>query len=168
MPAHCDFTYNGITNAAYRSMIQNVTWHLGGMTSAGTASAVYTAERGTTVYSGRSTISTGNIGLMYLSDYGYAVLAGSCARTIAISSYGANTSTSACASENWLYTSNYVWTITPYSSNAYNVWYVFTSGRASYYNANHAYGASSVLYLNSSVKVYGGDGSKNNPYAITM
>jgi hypothetical protein len=81
VPANCDFTYNGITNSTYRSMIQNVTWHLGGMSSAGTASAVYTAERGTTVYSGRSTTSTGNIGLMYMSDYGYSVLASSCART---------------------------------------------------------------------------------------
>src|SRR5574344_1911225 len=131
VPANCDFTYNGITNSTYRSMIQNVTWHLGGMASATTASTVYTAERGTTVYTGRNTTSTGNIGLMYMSDYGYSVLASSCVRTTNMSSYNSST----CAGQSWMYGKGYTWTIVPYSSYSSHVWIVDYYGSAGSYYA---------------------------------
>jgi hypothetical protein len=165
VPANCDFTSNGITNVAYRNMIQNVTWYLGGTaTNSQNTEAFYTAERGTTVYSGRSTTTTGNIGLMYMSDYGYGVLASSCARTTNMSSYNSST----CAGQNWLYGQGYEWTIVPSSSNSSSVWYVDSGGYA--YN-NYAYNGFAwrpVLYLKSDVKKIGGDGSILNPYAITM
>src|SRR5574344_605639 len=165
VPANCDFTYNGITNSTYRSMIQNVTWHLGGTaTSSQNAAAFYTAERGTTVYTGRSTTSTGNIGLMYMSDYGYSVLASSCARTTNMGSYSSST----CAGQSWMYGKGYTWTIVPYSSTSYHVWRVSYRGYASYDYAFYGYAVGPVLYLKSSVKTYAGDGSKTNPYIITV
>jgi hypothetical protein len=171
VPSNCDFTYNGITNSTYRSMIQNVTWHLGAMSFtstdanyyATTVSNWYTYERGTTVYSGRSTTSTGNIGLMYMSDYGYSVLASSCARTTTMNSY----SSSACAGQSWLYGNGYEWTIVPYSTSSNYVWFVDATGYAGNNSANNGNAGSPVLYLKSDVKIYGGNGSKNNPYAIT-
>src|SRR5574344_658706 len=165
VPANCDFTYNGITNSTYRSMIQNVTWHLGGTaTSSQNAAAFYTAERGTTVYTGRSTTSTGNIGLMYMSDYGYSVLASSCARTTNMGSYSSST----CAGQSWMYGKGYTWTIVPYSSYSSHVWYVSYRGYAYSYYASYGYAVGPVLYLKSSVKTYAGDGSKTNPYIITV
>src|SRR5574344_2795867 len=160
VPANCDFTYNGITNSTYRSMIQNVTWHLGGTaTISQNTAAFYTAERGTTVYTGRSTTSTGNIGLMYMSDYGYSVLASSCARTTNMGSYNSST----CAGQSWMYSSDDIWTITPFSSDSSIVWYVGSIGSAYGDYARDAYGVPAVLYLKSDVLMYGGNGSKSNP-----
>ena len=77
---NCNFKQTGITNTMYRNMIENVTWHLGGIASMTNTIDVYTAERGTTVYSGRPTETTGYIGLMYLSDYGYSVESSPCSK----------------------------------------------------------------------------------------
>src|SRR5574344_1368489 len=146
-PANCDFTYNGITNSTYRSMIQNVTWHLGGTaTISQNTAAVYTAERGTTVYTGRSTTSTGNIGLMYMSDYGYSVLASSCARTTNMGSYSSST----CAGQSWMYGKGYTWTIVPYSALYSLVWHVITDGSALSSSARYGHAVGPVLYLKSS------------------
>ena len=69
----CYFSETGINSTA-RGMIESVVWNLGGTSSisSATADTFYTAERGTTVYSGRPTKWTGKVGLMYPSDYGYA------------------------------------------------------------------------------------------------
>jgi hypothetical protein len=164
VPANCDFTSNGITNVAYRNMIQNVTWYLGGTaTNSQNTEAFYTAERGTTVYSGRSTTTTGNIGLMYMSDYGYGVLASSCARTTNMSSYNSST----CAGQNWLYGQGYEWTIVPGSSNSDGVWLVDYNGYANGSYANDGFAWRPVLYLKSDVKKIGGDGTILNPYTIS-
>ena len=172
VPSNCDFTSTGITNSTYRAMIQNVTWYLGGVSSTSSdanyygtpASSWYTFERGTAVYSGRSTSTTGNIGLMYMSDYGYSVLSSSCARTTNMNSYNNST----CAGQSWLYGQGYEWTIVPNSSDSSYVAYVSLTGYAGYSNANYGYAGRPVLYLKSEVKTYGGDGTKNNPYIITM
>ena len=162
VPANCDFVNDGITSSIYRNMIQNATWYLGGTASMGAAGVVYTAERGTTVYTGRSTSTTGNIGLMYASDYGYSVLASSCARTTNLSSYDTN----ACAGQSWLYGKGYEWTIVPSSSSSRTVWDLSNSGHVDYDSANYGSAWRPVLYLKSDVKTYAGDGTKNNPYII--
>ena len=161
---NCDYTETGI-NDTYRPMIENVTWYLGGhSTNSATAEAFYGYERGTTVYSGRPTSTTGYIGLMYPSDYGYSVLASSCARTTNLSSYNKAT----CAGQSWLYGSGYEWTITPYSSTSYIVFYLYYSGYVSDSNARSGYAARPVLYLDSSVYVIDGNGSMSDPYIIGM
>ena len=115
--ANCDYTKRGI-QSGYRGMIANVTWHLGGYSSSSaTAEAFYGYERGTTVYSGRPTSTTGYIGLMYPSDYGYSVLSSSCARKTDLWSYSSGT----CAGQSWLYGKGYEWTLTPSSSDSYHV-----------------------------------------------
>ena len=164
VPANCDYTEIGI-NDIYRSMIKNVTWYLGGHSStSATTDTLYTAERGTTVYSGRPTSWTGYIGLMYPSDYGYSVLASSCARTTNLDSYDKAT----CAGQSWLYGSDYEWTITPNSSRSANVFFVYYSGTLSNYYAHFGYSARPVLYLDSSVYLYDGNGSVSDPYIIGM
>ena len=160
--ANCDYTESGI-NDTYRAMIKNVTWHLGGHSStSATAEAFYGYERGTTVYSGRPTTATGYIGLMYPSDYGYSVLSSSCARTTNLSSYNNAT----CAGQSWLYGQGYGWTITPRSSRSDHVFYLIHSGY--YDSANYGFSARPVLYLDSSVYVYDGNGSQSDPYIIGM
>ena len=164
IPSNCDYTETGI-NDTYRPMIENVTWYLGGhSTQSATTDAFYGYERGDTVYSGRPTTATRYIGLMYPSDYGYSVLASSCARTTNLSSYDNAT----CAGQSWLYSKGYVWTITPYSSDSNLVFNVFCSGSLSFDDANYGFAARPSLYLDSSVYVVDGDGSQSDPYIIGM
>ena len=164
VPSNCDYTNIGI-NSTYRSMIANVTWYLGGYSSnSATAEAFYGYERGTTVYSGRPTEWEGKIGLMYPSDYGYSVLASSCARTTNLNSYG----TSTCAGESWLYGQGDEWTLPPHSSYSLNVFNVTDRGTLYVDDANRGYLARPVLYLDSSVYVIDGNGTMADPYIIGM
>ena len=161
---NCDYTETGI-NDTYRSMIENVTWYLGGHSGASaTAEAFYGYERGTTVYSGRPTSTTGYIGLMYPSDYGYSVLASSCARTTNLGSYNNAT----CAGQSWLYGQGREWTITPSSLYNYSEFILSYNGSLSFYNADCGYSVRPVLYLDSSVYVIDGNGSVSDPYIIGM
>ena len=161
--ANCDYTKRGI-QAGYRGMIANVTWYLGGYSSASaTAEAFYGYERGTTVYSGRPTSTIGYIGLMYPSDYGYSVLSSSCARTTNLGSYRSAT----CAGQSWLYGKGIEWTLMPVSSSSYYVFRLYRDGAVSAYgDAFYGGGSRPVLYLDASVYKIDGDGSLNNPYIV--
>ena len=162
--ANCDYTKRGI-QSGYRGMIASVIWHLGGYSStSATTSAFYGYERGTTVYSGRPTSTTGYIGLMYPSDYGYSVLSSSCARTTKLVSYDS----AKCAGQSWLYGKGYEWTLTPSSLNGD---FVFDLGGNGYLGSNHSnygYGSRPVLYLYASVYKIDGVGSLENPYIVGM
>ena len=161
--ANCDYTKKGI-QSGYRGMIANVTWHLGGYSStSATSSAFYGYERGTKVYSGRPTSTTGYIGLMYPSDYGYSVLSSSCTRTTNLGSYGTT-----CAGQSWLYGKGDGWTLTP--SSLLSIFVFHLSNIASVYSnyANGGCGTRPVLYLDASVYKIDGDGSLNNPYIVRM
>ena len=160
--ANCDYTKKGIQDG-YRSMIANVTWYLGGYSIPNaTAEAFYGYERGTTVYSGRPTSTTGYIGLMYPSDYGYSVLSSSCARTTNLGSYSSST----CAGQSWLYGKGIEWTISPHSSSSNNVFFLHGYGSASRLSAHCGYAVRPVLYLEASVYKIDGDGSLGNPFIL--
>ena len=164
IPSNCNYKSIGI-NSTYRPMVKNVTWYLGGYSSASaTADAFYGYERGTTVYSGRPTSIVGYIGLMYPSDYGYSVLASSCARTTNLGSYGNST----CAGQSWLYGQGYEWTITPISSGSNRVFYMSSVGTLSYAYSENGYAARPVLYLDSGVYMVDGSGTISDPYIIGM
>ena len=164
MTMNCDYTQKGI-QSGYRPMIANVTWYLGGYSStSATAEAFYGYERGTTVYSGRPTSTTGYIGLMYPSDYGYSVLSTSCTRTTNLGSYNK----ASCGGQSWLYGKGYEWTLSPYSSSSYYVFYLLYNGSLGNNYANYGYGHRPVLYLDSTVYKIDGDGSIGNPYIIGM
>ena len=162
--ANCDYTKRGI-QAGYRGMIASVTWHLGGyLSTSATTSAFYGYERGTTVYSGRPTSTTGYIGLMYPSDYGYSVLSSSCARTTNLGSYNSAN----CAGQSWLYGKGYEWTLTPYSSYSDSVFILYYSGYLSSFYANYGCGSRPVLYLKASVTYAGGSGTKDSPITLVV
>ena len=162
--ANCDYTKRGI-QAGYRGMIASVTWHLGGyLSTSATTSAFYGYERGTTVYSGRPTSTTGYIGLMYPSDYGYSVLSSSCARTTNLGSYNSAN----CAGQSWLYGKGYEWTLTPYSSYSDSVFILRYNGYVHGSTAINGCGSRPVLYLDPPPYKIDGDGSLNNPYIVGM
>ena len=162
---NCDYTETGL-QSEYMAMVENVTWYLGGKdNNTYTADAFYTGERNSTsVYSGNTASITGYIGLMYASDYGYSVLSSSCARTTNLGSY----STSACGGASWLKKENYEWTITHYSASSRNSFNLYNTANLNNDRANRGYTTRPVLYLNSNVQVYAGDGSISKPYQIKL
>ncbi|MFA7064314.1 MAG: hypothetical protein WC177_02275, partial [Bacilli bacterium] len=157
IPGVCNFKKRGITNATYRNMIENVTWHLGGISSMSNVNEVYSAERGTTVE------TLGYIGLMHASDYGYSVLVSNCSRTTSLGSYNNDN----CGGKAWLRGDGYEWTLFPRSSNSSGVGRVSISGGVdNYHGADSGYATRPVLYLNSSVEKLSGTGSILDPYII--
>ena len=168
----CDFTSTGLTDAA-KEMIGDAKWYLGGTanytsSSNGLASHFYKYERGTTVYSGRSTNWTGKVGLIYPSDYGYATSGNSSttrATCLAKELYNWD-GASACYQNDWLFKSSYMWSLSPYSSFSYNVFIVYSSGFVSYRNATYASGVWPVVYLKSTIKVTTGTGSSDSPFIL--
>ena len=165
----CDFTNTGIKNDTTRNMIAETTYYLGGWNSSSVyPNQIYGYERGTTVYSGRSTTWQGKIALTYPSDYGYAVDFNMCNKSL----YNYNDTT--CASNNWIksiITWSFLWLLTSNSRDAYEVWYITSSGivvpqdRSSSYSS---YGVVPVLYLNSELKIGPGDGTSSNPYQLSV
>src|SRR5574344_697454 len=172
----CDFTSTGL-GATAKSMIDKTKDYIGGWNDLNTSSTqFYTYERGSNVVvpgttcSGtycndtitRTTTWTGYVGLPYISDYGYATDESLCLSTekLYYSKTDGYYGHAYCHTNDWMWKSSYYyWTITPYSSNADLVWNVYTNGSAGNYSVNGAYGASSVLYLKSSVKISGGTGT---------
>ena len=158
---NCDYRVTGI-NDNYRSMVENVTWNLGGMSSMSDVNTVYTNERGTTTYSGNATTSTGYVGLMYPSDYGYSVLASSCGRTTNLDIYYNNS----CAGKAWLLKYVFEWTLNPVSSSSNYIWVIDYYDIIEIQNANNGFSTRPVLYLKSNVYIVSGNGSINDPYII--
>lgn len=141
--AKCDYTQNGIASSGdyYNMIYDGVYWNIGVSGS--------TAPTGKTQYDKEKTSQTSvtlKVGLMYASDYGYAMN----------SSY----------KNNWLFTRGYEWTMTAYSSS-YPV-YVNDVGGLGSNDAYHGYAVRPVLYLKSNVYVISGDGSEGNPYKIML
>ena len=174
----CDFSNIGLTETA-KAMIGNAKWNLGGTanftsSSNGLASHFYGYERGTTVYSGRPTEWTGQIGLMYPSDYGYATSGGSItdrASCLAKELYNWDSSSySDCKNNDWLYKSGTTqWTLTPLSAISNYVFNVNSLGNVRNSIAYSAsYSVSPALYLSSNVKISGGTGQESDPFTLTV
>ena len=173
--SNVDFTNNGLTEKA-KAMIGNAKWYLGGTadytnSSNGLASHFYKYERGTTVYSGRSTSWTGKVGLIYPSDYGYATSGGTTTnRASCLSKEMYNwddSSVSDCKNNDWMYNSNiWQWTISPRAAYSSVVFYVLTTGYVYNIIATNNDAARPVVHLKSTIKVITGSGTKESPYIL--
>ncbi len=160
-------TYLNSLSTESQAMIGNAKWNLEGSSlyKGLYANDYYTFERGTTVYSGRSTEWTGKIALMYASDYMYAGDLSKCS----LDGYNWDSDQTNCRDTSWLRnTSTSQWTLTP--SSRYSPWcvfYVYDSGDVDSYNyVSNSYASRPVLYLNSDVTITGGDGSSGNPFTL--
>ena len=105
----------------------------------------------------------GKLGLMYLSDYGYAA-SDEC--TQKLEKYDNTT----CKTNNWLFKGNTEWTLPQNAFDISRVVCVETAGSVSggsivYY---HQDGVRPVLYLISSVQITGGNGTSSSPYTFGL
>ena len=171
----CDFTSSGIKNEETKNKIAEVTWNLGGWNSSSIFSnQIYGYERGTTVYSGRSTTWPGKVALPYPSDYGYATDFNKCTQNLY--NYESSTNSYGCKNNDWMYPiitnsgANAGWFLTPYSGNAYFAWDVDSSGFVSNgspgVSVSIACGVAPTLYLNANEYVESGNGTESNPYHL--
>ena len=160
--------YNGLTDDA-KSMIRDSKYYLGGRKSAlGDAESKYNFERGIEVYGENSTNWIGKIGLMYPSDYAYTYANGVDNKCYA-DTYNCYTST---PSNGWLYSKDYQWLITPYSSVSSNssfIYYGATDNDLSYFGqgtVTYLYGVRPSIYLTSSIQFDKGTGTEDDPYTL--
>ena len=147
------------TTSAYKHTTSFKIYIGGTNTTQYTASTLYSNERTSNII--------GEVALMYPSDYGYAVLASDCARTIPIDNGGYNT-VSACYNNNWLFHSALSetygqWLISPYSSNF--VFNISSTGYADGYYMTTERLYNPVMALKSDVQVTG-SGTQSDPYVI--
>ena len=147
--------------------IAETTWKVGGNTweNIGTkpAKTAYKNEINnpvTTNSTDNKTEYSAKIGLMYVSDYGFA--AAPSAWTTILNNYHRK----AIKNVNWMYMGLLEWTISRYANIAYFVVYVYDTGGVVNFNAYNACGVRPVFYLSSSVAYVSGDGTQNLPIRI--
>ena len=144
-------------------MIATTTWHLGGMTSySNTAKEFYEGERNNTGYGDNPTLYSGEIGLMYVSDYGYAAAPSNWITDL-------NDYASGIARfNNWMYMGLVEWTLNPYFDSNNGVFNLDDLGDLDHTGANTGYGVRPAFYLESSVVLTGGTGASSDPYRIQI
>ena len=139
--------------------IATTTWKVGGGAYANISQSVPKTAYQYEVGSSASTTTVDKkIGLMYVSDYGYA--ADQSGWTTKLSSYSSNTS------KNWLYLGSYEWTISRDSGTTNYAFYVRGTGSVDVYSATISYAVRPSFNLESSVKYVSGSGSISDPIII--
>ena len=139
--------------------IATTTWKVGG----GSTTYLYDVPKTAYQYEVGSSASTttydAKIGLMYVSDYGFA--ADQSGWTTKLSSYNSN------KSKNWLNTGKYIeWTLSRNSDNTDNAFGVISTGYVDNYNVTKSYVVRPAFNLLSSVKYVSGSGSMSDPVRV--
>ena len=166
-----DFTSTGLKNDITRNAIEEVVWNLGGTGEDLTASMFYTAERGTTVYSGHATTWTGKVGLMYPSDYGYATSGGTTKDRVACLAKEIwkwiPSDFRDCNENDYLFYSHQ-WTLAPGFDYASVVFHVTVPGDDYLDGALYANVVRPALFLKSNILVDKGTGAKSDPFVLKI
>ena len=186
-------------NSTAQAMIESVVWYTGspnnnsGSYIAETSATlkppyVYTHERASTNgkictssdYCNdtvtRTSTWTGKVAVFYPSDFLYATSGGSTANrttclNTAMGSSGWGSSTYAyCKNNDWLRdSSNWWWTISPYTetTSSLSAFLVSGDGYVYHYDTREPAAIKPVVYLKSSIKITGGAGTSSNPYTLS-
>ena len=188
------FDYTKRLNASTQELIDNAIWYTGAANDTSilhsdmTPTIAYTNERGinpNAINNGKYCSSgshctdtikrtyqwTGKVGLQYPSDTGYATSGSTSNETYTrekcINEGKYSDSSSGCftASNTWI-SESVTWTISPYAND--NGIYALSNGVAGNKTWNPLMGVRPSLYLKSTVRITGGDGSSTNPYTLGM
>ena len=147
----------GTLSSTWQNKIATHAYKVGGMgyNTSYTAKEYYNTEVGS---SSSSTTDSMKIGLMYVSDYGFA--ASPDYWTTELYNYEPS------KSSNWL-AGLTEWTISRHSDRSTNAFRVFSSGYVGSNTVDHSYGVRPVFYLNSSINYVSGSGSSADPIRIS-
>ena len=150
-----NITFLNLLNEIWQNKIVVHTWYVGGYTtSAVTPKEFYIAEN-------TGTTDSMKIGLMYVSDYGFA--ASNNYWTTNMNVYGTTTNT------NWLLSSKIELTICRNSSTNDSIWHIANNGRVLYFVSNGAttfYAIRPTFYLASSITYVSGSGTSSDPIRL--
>ena len=151
----------------WANKIATVTWKVGGNTFANISDVVPATTYQNEIVNPVTTNTTDNattysakIGLMYVSDYGFA--ASPDAWTLTMSSYNNTTATN----NNWMYMGLYEWTISRYAVDSSDAFRVGIDGSVSFYGVYGDRGVRASFSLESSVSYVSGSGSMSDPIVI--
>ena len=151
----------------WANKIATTTWKVGGNTYSNiyskTPSVVYQNEivnPVTTNTTDNATEYTAKIGLMYVSDYGFA--AEPSAWTLTMGNYNNTTATST----NWMYMGLYEWTLSRRADSSYRAFDVYSGGNVSSGNVNNNNAVRPSFNLESSITYVSGSGSASDPMVI--
>ena len=106
---------------------------------------------------------------MYVSDYGYA--SSNCETKALYSESGSSNDIRACNDTNWLYNLKVnEWLLPQYANYSDNAFDVYSNGTvSSYCNVGDCqFEVRPVLYLISSAKITGGNGTSSDPYKLSI
>ena len=152
-------TYWNALSSKWQGLIDNThQWQVGGMawSSTNTVKLYYDVEiKNQTGYEEPMAI-----GLMYVSDYGYATSPENW--KTALFKYNNTTNNN----NNWLYLRSYEWTNSHRSDHANNVFFVYSAINCDY--ADGAYAVRPSFYLKPEVVLESGAGSADDPYRINL
>ena len=159
-------TYLNGLGTTWSDMIETTTWKVGGGSySYLRDSAVKTAYNYELGNNSSSTTYSAKIGLMYVSDYGYAASPANWTTTL----YNYDNDTN--CNNNWLYMGEYEWTISRRSGTTYDAFRVVDTGYVGYEYVDGYDGYNGVrpsFYLKSNVAITSGDGSSSNPFRLSL
>ena len=144
--------------SGFEDKIASVTWRVSEYNASdGTAKTAYTAEitNATKTYGPEN--GTSKIGLMYVSDYGYATTPDYW--TTKLFEYDK------AKSKDWLLLGSFEWLLSP--NGLYHAWFVDRSGALSHNIVINTYVVRPSFYLLSSVKYESGDGTASSPIRVT-
>ena len=151
-------------NSKWVEMIDNTTtWYLGGVDGSDyTAKEFYEGERNNLSYGNNPITYKNQIGLMYPSDYGYAISPEGWSNSL---DYYYNESLIA---NNWMFMGLNEWTITHYLYDKSYVYRFYYDGGFSYDTADSVGVVRPTFYLTSNVLIMDGNGSLNSPYRLSL
>ena len=151
----------------WANKIATVTWKVGGNTYANISDVVPATTYQNEIVNPVTTNTTDNattysakIGLMYVSDYGFA--ASPDAWTLTMSSYNNTTATN----NNWMYMGLYEWTISRIADASDRAFFVNVGGRVNGDGVGDIIGVRASFSLESSVSYVSGSGSMSDPIVI--
>ena len=154
-----NITYYNNIETQWQNKITNHLWKVGGMRF----NKLYTAKDYYDLEVGNSSsiiTDTMKIGLMYLSDYGFAT---------ANNNWTTVLNNTNISNNNWLYLSLNEWTISPQLSTTNFAFYVNSSGQINMnWAVDSSYTVRPVFYLNSDVQYASGSGTESDPIRIVV
>ena len=175
------FDYTKVIKSNYQNMISESVWNIGGNSYTGSTPytlnllSQYNKERGTITYqNSRPTEWTGKVGLIYASDYGYASTLAECHENLraGITYDKANDSwdysNGKCKTDNWLFKSNWNWTLSPYPGFSDHVFFVDRDGAVSNGSTSSTSSVFPAVFLKSEILIASGTGEKDSPYKLSL
>ena len=170
----CDFSSTGLTEEA-KNMMGDAKWYTVATEHEITPQESYIDERKNTTIQftdlgmtvSRTSNWIGKVGLMYPSDYGYAS-SGCRNGEETLNNYDDGV----CTSTNWFHNSEKQWTLAPSAAAGTHVRCVYSGDVRDYVpdgtSWDGEYDICPSVYLLSSIKIIGGDGTSSNPYKLSL